>query len=64
MRTPRNLRRALRIGGLMLLLPPAGGLASSAPKPAPEGETRAVDVVLCLDVSGSMEDLRDSTRAR
>ncbi len=64
MRTPRSLSRALRGGCLVLLLPLAGDLAPSGAKPAPEAETRAVDVVICLDVSGSMKDLLDSTRAR
>src|SRR6185295_8158597 len=62
MRTPRSLRRVLAGGCLALLLPLAGDLAGA--KPAPGGETRAVDVVICLDTSGSMEHLLDSTRAR
>ena len=64
MTSPKSLRRALRCGGLVLLLPLAAGLAPSGANPEPEGETRAVDVVICLDTSGSMEDLLESTRAR
>jgi len=64
MRTPRSLGRALRGGCLVLLLPLAGDLVPSGANPAPGGETRAVDVVICLDTSGSMKDLLDSTRAR
>jgi hypothetical protein len=45
-------------------MPLAGELAPSGAKPAPGGDTRAVDVVICLDTSGSMEGLLDSTRAR
>ena len=64
MRTPRFLRRALGGGCLVLLLPLVGDAAPSGANPAPAGETRAVDVVICLDTSGSMKDLLDSTRAR
>jgi hypothetical protein len=60
MTTPRSLRRAFRVACLVLLFPVIGAAA----KPAPGAETRAVDVVICLDVSGSMEGLLDSTRAR
>lgn len=64
MRTPRSLGRALRAGSLILLFPLAGGISRSGADPAPRGETRAVDVVICLDLSGSMNYLLDSTRAR
>ncbi len=64
MRMPRSLRRALHGGCLVLLLPLSGDLAPSGANPAPGGERRAVDVVICLDTSGSMEGLLDSARAR
>lgn len=64
MRTPRTLRRVLLGVSLLLLLPLPGDLAPSGANSAPGGETRAVDVVICLDTSGSMKDLLDSTRAR
>src|SRR5688572_718979 len=51
----------------------AGSTAVTAPSPSPAPEpnppvpldaTRPVDLVICLDTSGSMEDLLDSARAR
>ena len=53
---PPSLRRALRGGCLVLLLPLARPRALRR-ESAPRGETRAVDVVICLDTSWSMEDL-------
>jgi hypothetical protein len=64
MRIPRSPRRALLGGCLLLLLPLTGERALSGAIPAPASETRAVDVVICLDTSGSMQGLLDSTRAR
>ena len=64
MTTPRRLRHAIRIACLILLFPLVGAYPPSAAKPAPGADSRAVDVVICLDVSGSMEGLLDSTRAR
>jgi hypothetical protein len=66
MRITGSSHRALLRGCAVLLLWLAGALASTGatPTPAPRGESRAVDVVICLDTSGSMKDLLDATRAR
>jgi hypothetical protein len=39
-------------------------LLSAQPTESTPAQSRAVDVVICLDTSGSMEDLLDSARAR
>jgi len=51
---------------LALVLPLAAAAADSASRPnlVHRDETRPVDVVVCIDTSGSMEDLLDATRAR
>ena len=64
MKFPRSPRTLLLVCSLALLIPIAGNLAPSGASGAPTGATRAVDVVICLDTSGSMERLLDSTRAR
>jgi hypothetical protein len=64
MRTPLLLRRTLGCACLVLLLPLAGDLTPVGAVPGTGGETRGVDVVICIDTSGSMNDLLDSTRAR
>lgn len=53
----------------LVLAPPAPSApapeAPPAPNPpVPAGATRPVDLVICLDTSGSMDDLLDSARAR
>jgi hypothetical protein len=50
---------ALMLSGIALVSAP--GLSGSQ---MPGDRARAVDVVICLDVSGSMQDLLDSARAR
>ncbi len=60
----RSLRRACFGGCLALVLPSASDFAPTNAAPPPPRQTRAVDVVICLDTSGSMENLLDSTRAR
>jgi hypothetical protein len=50
---------------VLLLLTAATVGSSEGPRNRVLGdETRPVDVVICIDTSGSMEDLLDSTRAR
>ena len=66
-RRTREMKRKLTLVALMALL--AILTASSARSTTPVSEVlgdepRAVDVVICLDTSGSMEDLIDAARAR
>jgi hypothetical protein len=64
MRTSGWLFCALPFAWVTLLLPLTGDAAPSGASSAAAGDTRAVDVVICLDTSGSMANLLDSTRAR
>jgi len=54
-------KQLFRIGIALAIL--SIGIISPAPLAA-EPQTRPVDVVFCLDVSGSMDELLNSTRAR
>src|SRR5947209_20125003 len=42
----------------------AGGLASGTARAVPANEGQQIDVVLCLDISGSMQDLVASARTK
>lgn len=42
----------------------AGGLATGSARAVPANESKHIDVVLCLDISGSMQDLVASARVK
>jgi hypothetical protein len=52
----------LAVAGAALLAGPAPRAAADGPKPAPAAKN--IDIAICLDISGSMNGLIDSARAR
>jgi hypothetical protein len=66
MRFEQMFSRVVSVVSLLVILPIVTGEASASSYEASVGEdeTRQVDVVICLDTSGSMKDLLDSARAR
>ena len=61
-RRARGLRGGAGVGSGQAAVQPAASPASD--KPAAPAEGKAIDLVICLDVSGSMDGLIDSAKIR
>jgi hypothetical protein len=58
------MRSLLAVVALAFITLPAGMPVSAVSRETPDGETRPIDLVICLDTSGSMQDLINSARGR